>query len=238
MKDLQTGRERQLTHTGVVEASASPDGSRVAFSTNEAGKRRIEVVGTADSVPSRLCDQCDAPGGWSLDGKRVLYRGGAPSGLLLHDFTTNRQTQLATHSTWNLQRPRFTPDGRSVTFHAATSPNVRHIYTVPVVVEGPVPQRSWVPVVTDQGCHPSWSSNGALLYHFSSRDGAFCPWVQNVDPTTERPIGPPRVVMHFHHPRLRATAGAEAFEDVQAGYLYITLTEATGNIWMLDNKDD
>jgi Tol biopolymer transport system component/DNA-binding winged helix-turn-helix (wHTH) protein len=236
LKDLRTGQERQLTHTGVVEASASPDGSRVAFSTTEGGKSRIEIVGTPDGVPTRLCDQCDAPGGWSGDGKRLLYRGGSPSGLLLHDFTSGRRTQLVTHSTWSLQRPRFTPDGRSVTFHAATSPNVRHIYTVPLAVDRPVPQRSWVPVVTDHGCHPSWSPSGALLYHFSSRDGAFCPWVQNVDSITGGPIGVPRAVMHFHHPRLRATAGAEAFEDVQAGYLYITLTEATGNIWMIDSR--
>ncbi|HVS33546.1 MAG TPA: winged helix-turn-helix domain-containing protein, partial [Thermoanaerobaculia bacterium] len=192
MKDLRTGRERQLTHTGVVEASASPDGSRVAFSTTDAGKRRIEIVTTTDGVPSMLCDECDSPGGWSLDGKHLLYRGGFPSSLLLHDFTSSRRTRLLTHPTWSLQRPRFTPDGRSVTFHAASSPNVRQIYSAPLGVEGPVPQRSWVPVVTDHGCHPSWSSDGALLYHFSSRDGAFCPWVQNVDPATARPIGAPR----------------------------------------------
>lgn len=238
MKDLQTGRERQLTHTGVVEASASPDGSSVAFSTTDAGKRRIEIVSTAASVPYKLCDECDAPGGWSLDGKRLLYGGGVPSRLFLYDFNSSRRTQLLTHSTWSLQRPRFTPDGRSVTFHAASSPNVRQIYSAPLSVDGPVPQRSWVPVVTDHGCHPSWSSDGALLYHFSSRDGAFCPWVQKVDRATARPIGAPRAVMHFHHPRLRATSGAEAFEDVQAGYLYMTLTEATGNIWMIDSRAD
>ncbi|MCA1790979.1 MAG: winged helix-turn-helix domain-containing protein [Thioalkalivibrio sp.] len=235
-KDLGTGRERQLTHTGVIEASASPDGSRVAFSTADGGKRRIEIVGTADRASSRLCDQCEAPGGWSLDGKRLLYSGGVPSGLFLYEFDSKRQTQLLTHSKWSLQRPRFTPDGRSVTFHTASSPNVRRIYSAPLGVE--VPQRSWVPVVTDHGCHPSWSPDGVLLYHFSSRDGAFCPWVQKVDPATARPIGAPRAVMHFHHPRLRATSGAEAFEDVQAGYLYMTLTEATGNIWMIDERDD
>jgi Tol biopolymer transport system component len=236
MRDLQTGRERQLTHTGVIEASASPDGSRVAFSTNEAGNRRIEIVGTTDSAPSKLCDQCDGPGGWSRDGNRMLYRGGAPSRLLLHDFTSSRQTELLRHATWSLERPRFTPDGGAVTFHAATSPNVRQIYTASLDGNGPVPQRSWVPVVTDHGCHPSWSSNGAMLYHFSSRDGAFCPWVQRVDPATDRPIGAPRAVVHLHHPRLRATSGAQAFEDVQAGYLYMTLTESAGNIWMIDNK--
>lgn len=237
MRDLQTGRERQLTHTGVVEASASPDGSRVAFSTGDAGRRRIEIIGTADRVPSKLCDQCDAPGGWSPDGNRLLYRGAVPSHLLLYDFPSSRQTDLVSHATWSLERPRFTADGRSVTFHAAKSPNIRQIYTAPLLGDGPIPQRSWVPVVTDHGCHPSWSQNGKLLYHFSSRDGAFCPWVQTVDSSTDRPIGAPRSVVHLHHPRLRATTGAQAFEDVQAGYLYMTLTQAAGNIWMIDGKE-
>ena len=236
MRDLQSGRERQLTYTGVIEASASPDGSRVAFSTNDGGKRRIEMVGTADSAPTRLCDQCEAPGGWSPDGNRMLYRGGVPSGLRLHDFTSNRETELLSHPTWSLERPRFTPDGRAVTFHAATSPSVRHIFTASLAGHGSIPQRWWVPVVTDHGCHPSWSSNGVQLYHFSSRDGAFCPWVQKVDPTTDLPIGSPRAVLHLHHPRLRATSGAQAFEDVQAGYLYMTLTQSAGNIWMIDSK--
>jgi hypothetical protein len=91
-----------------------------------------------------------------------------------------------------------------------------------------------VPVVTDHGCHPSWSTDGTMLYHFSSRDGAFCPWVQPVDPVAKHPIGPPRAVLHLHNPRFRATSGAAATNDVQAGYFYFTATETTGNIWMLD----
>lgn len=236
IKDLQTGRERQLTHAGVEEASASPDGSKVAFSTNEGGSRHIEIVGTADGLPSKLCDQCDNPAGWSLDGKRLLYSASVPSRLRLYDFASNRETELVKHPRWSLQRPRFSPDGRWVIFHTANSPNVRQIYSAPIAAGAPVLQESWVPVVTDHGCHPSWSPNGALLYYFSFRDGAFCPWVQRVDPTMN-PIGPARAVLHLHHPRLRAASGAAAFEDVQAGYLYMTLTEATGNIWMIDSKD-
>jgi Tol biopolymer transport system component len=238
IRDLVTGAERQLTYTGVIEASASPDGSRVAFATNDDGKTHIEIVTTNDGVLSKLCDDCTAPGGWSPDGKRLLHRGSALRNLFEYDFATKRQTQLLTHPVWHLERPRFTPDGKSITFHAAKSPNLRHIYTAPVTGETPVPQQSWSPLVMDHGCHPGWSANGALLYHFSFRDGEFCPWVQNVDPLTNRPVGAPRAVMHFHHPRLRAASGAAAFEDVQGGYLYVTLTEATGSIWMMSPKGE
>ncbi len=236
IKNLQTGLERQVTHSGAEEASASPDGSRVAFSSKAAGKRNIEIINTADDLPSKFCDGCFGPAGWSRDGKRLLYSKGVPARLFVYDFACRRETELVTHPTWSLERPRFSPDGRWVTFHTANSPNVRQIYSVRVTGDGPVPRPSWVPVVTDHGCHPSWSSNGTRLYYFSFRDGAFCPWVQRVDPATNRPIGPPRAVSHFHHPRLRAASGAAAFNDVQAGYLYLTLTEATGNIWIIDNK--
>ena len=77
-----------------------------------------------------------------------------------------------------------------------------------------------------------------LVYHFSFRDGAFCPWVQRLDPATKRPMWPPRAVLHLHNPRLRAATGAAATNDVQAGYFYFTATEATGNIWMLDDRRD
>ena len=92
-------------------------------------------------------------------------------------------------------------------------------------------------MVKDHSCHPSWSPDGSLLYHFSNRDKWFCPWVQKLDPATKRPVGSPRAVHHLHDPRLRATSGAAAFNDVEKGYLYMSLTEATGNIWLLDNNE-
>jgi hypothetical protein len=152
------------------------------------------------------------------------------------DLASGRQDELARHPTWALERPRFSPDGRWVVFHTANSPDVRQIYSASLHVGVPVPQESWIPVVTDHGCHPSWSPDGALIYYFSFRDGAFCPWAQRVDPETSRPIGPPRAVQHLHHPHLRAATGAAAFNDAQAGYLYMTLTESTGNIWMIDTQ--
>jgi hypothetical protein len=91
----------------------------------------------------------------------------------------------------------------------------------------------WIPVATDFGIQTSWSDNGRGIYYFSIRDGAYCAWLQPLDPTTKRPAGPPRAVQHLHQPRLRAAAGAMVTNDVRAGYLYVTLTETTGNIWMM-----
>ena len=111
------------------------------------------------------------------------------------------------------------------------------IYAARVSDGVPVPSQRWVPIVTDHGCRPDWSADGSMIYHFSVRDQAgFCPWVQRVDPRTAQPIDAPRALLHLHNPRLRAASGAAATNAVRGGYFYLTATETTGNIWILDQR--
>ena len=120
-------------------------------------------------------------------------------------------------------------------FHTTNAPTLRQIYAVSAVTGNSIAFEKWIPIVTDFGIQPSWAPDGHGVYHFSFRDGAFCAWVQRLDPKTMRPIGTPRAVQHLHEPRLRAVTGAVVTNDVRGGYLYVTLTETTGNIWMLQN---
>jgi Tol biopolymer transport system component/DNA-binding winged helix-turn-helix (wHTH) protein len=235
LRDVESGTERQVTHAGAGDATLSPNGSRIAFSRVDAGVSQIDMVDATGSPPSSMCKDCDIPADWSPDGSRLLFGKGLPSRLLVYDVPSGRTTELASHPKWNLHQARFSPDGQWVAFHTTNSPNVRQIYAVRSSLARALEPQSWVALVTDHGCHPNWSPDGSLLYHFSFRDGAFCPWVQRMDPVTKRPIGQPRAVLHLHEPRLRATSGASASNDVQAGYLYMTATEATGNIWMLES---
>jgi hypothetical protein len=41
-------------------------------------------------------------------------------------------------------------------------------------------------------------------------------------------------VRHFHQPGLPAGTTAIATNDVPGGFLYITLTRSTGNLWLLE----
>jgi len=216
----------------------SPDGSRVVFSRVEAGTRSLSVVSTEGGPPSPVCADCSIPGDWSPDRKHVLLGKGVPSRLVVHDLSTGEQAELTAHPTWNLHQAHFSRDAQWVAFHTTNSPNVRQIYATRAERGKSNRPQDWVPVVTDHGCHPSWSADGSLLYHFSFRDGAFCPWVQQIDPVTKRPTGPPRAVVHLHNPGLRATTGAAATNVIRAGYFYFTATESTGNIWMLDDRRD
>jgi Tol biopolymer transport system component/DNA-binding winged helix-turn-helix (wHTH) protein len=237
-KDLETNVERQVTERGAIDATLSPTGSSIVFARAEGNSTHLELVETRGGPPpTRLCGDCDITADWSPKGQAVLFGRGQPSRLFLYDLESARETELASHPRWNLHQARFSPDGRWVAFHTTNSPNVRQVYAAAMSGRTPVTFESWVPIVTDHGCHPNWSTDGSLVYHFSFRDGAFCPWVRRVDPSTKRPLGPPRPLLHLHDPRLRAASGAAATSDVQGGYFYFTATESTGHIWLLERRD-
>ena len=235
IRNLETGRERQLTHVGAQDASLAPNGSTVAFSRHDSGRQKIQIVDSS-APPATLCEACSVPADWSPDGKRLLVQRALQSELIVYDRASDAESVAVMNSKWSLFQARFSPDGTWVAFHTANSPEVRQVYAAPVTASRALDSKAWVPVVTDHGCHPNWSADGTLLYHFSFRDGAFCPWVQRIDPATKSPIGHPRVVRHLHEPRLRVALGAAATNDVVGGYLYLTASETTGNIWMLDSS--
>jgi Tol biopolymer transport system component len=238
VRDLETGRERQLTRGGAESASVSPDGSRVAFSTGT-GTDTTGTVAVADvgsGLTTVLCDDCGKPWGWTPDGGGLLFSRGSPARVAVYDFSSGRQSEILGHPRWNLFQARVSPDGRWVAFHTTNAPSVRQIYIAPLSLEKRIPTESWIEVVSDSGVMPIWSRDGTSLYYFSFRDGAFCAWMQTLDPRTGRPAGAPRVVRHFHEPRLRAGFGASPTSDVQDDFLYVTLTETRANLWLIGGR--
>lgn len=235
-KDLETNVERQVTERGSSEATLSPNGSSVALARADGSATRLELVDLRGGSPRPLCVDCDIAADWSPKGQGVLFGRGEPSRLYLYDVASASETELVSHPRWNLHQARFSPDGAWLAFHTTNSPNVRQIYAAATTGRTPARFESWVPIVTDHGCHPNWSADGSLVYHFSFRDGAFCPWVRRVDPLTKRPLGPATAVVHLHDPRLRVASGAAATSDVHQGYFYFTATESTGHIWLLEGR--
>jgi Tol biopolymer transport system component len=235
VKDLDTGRERQITSATARAGRINREGSMVAAARSVSDRPRIDLIPAQGGPGSTLCDDC-APGDWSPDGARMVVQRGTPTRLLLRDISSGRDVELAAHPMWNLLQPRFSPDGRWVVFHTTNSPSLRQIYAVPAVSDGPVPVDAWIPIVRDFGVQPSWGADGSAIYYFSSRDGALCAWRQPLDRGTKRPVGDPQAVQHFHQARLRApfAAGAQTSNQVAAGYLYVTLAASAANIWMLD----
>jgi Tol biopolymer transport system component/DNA-binding winged helix-turn-helix (wHTH) protein len=237
VKDVQTGQKRQLTSTGAVTSfQISPNGSRVAMTTEASGAQAIEIFPTIGGPASMFCRDCGSIGAWSGDSTRLLTSKGKPAAVNVVGFSGELPKTIARHATWNLFRPHFSPDGRWVVFHTTNSTTLRQVYVVPATLADPVPFDRWIPIATDFGMQPSWSPDGNGIYYFSNRDGAFCLYLQPLDAATKRPAGEPRVARHFHDPRLRPVVATTATNDVQARYVYVNLTETTGNIWLLKNR--
>src|SRR5262249_54592957 len=238
IKDLETGTERQVTHAGANVGRLSPDGSKVNLWGRSFGELGVKILNLTDSSISAPCPDCERAFGWASDGSQVLLAKSGPSRLFAYDLGSGGLTQLTDHPTWHLREGRFSPDGRWVAFYTANAPDKLQIHIIPSAPAYPLAPEEWLTIVGDTGSFPNWSADGSLLYYISERDGANCLWAQPLDPLTKRPVGPPRAVQHFHQPRLRAGTGAIATNDVQDGYAYITLTETTGNIWMLDPPEE
>lgn len=233
-RDLESGRERQFTQSSLtaVDAQISPDGSKVAVWRGLQEKREVVIV-ESENRTSKICVDCERSFGWSPNGLRVLFARASPSRLYVHDVATGRDVLLAEHPKWFLRTAKFSPDGRWVVFYAAMTPDERQVYVIPSSQQA-VPQNSWIRIGDGVGVQPSWSDDGSRIYYLSERDGALCVWMQPLDPATKHPSGPSSIVQHLHEPHLRAGTSAIATNDVRAGYLYVTLTETTGNIWMLN----
>jgi Tol biopolymer transport system component/DNA-binding winged helix-turn-helix (wHTH) protein len=232
LEDLRTNQLRQLTEVGARDGMVSPDASLVVAEVGMGGpNERLELYPSSGGLPSTLCTGCSV-GGWSFDGSQMVIARGRRR--LVMEIDTRNETEFAVRESWYLNKPRFTRDGRWVAFHVTNSPVLRQIYAVPATQMRPVPPHDWIPVVMDHSIQPSWAPDGSALYHFSDRDGYMCAWLQRVDAATKRPVGDPQAVLHLHQPTLRAGLRAMASNDVQGGYLYMTLTATTGNIWMFN----
>lgn len=233
IRDLESGRERQVASDAAYGARVNRGGSQVVLN-RDTPARHAELVDLKGGTVSRFCDGCEI-GDWSGDG-RILVARDNPTRLLIRATQAEGERALAAHPAWNLYQPRFSPDGNWVVFHTTNTPTLRQIYIVPARQQDPVPVERWIPVVSDFGIQPSWSPDGRAMYYFSFRDGTFCAWLQRLDPKTMQATGDPRAVQHLHQPRLRAVAGAIVTNDVRGGYLYMTLTEATANLWTMTDR--
>ena len=109
------------------------------------------------------------------------------------------------------------------------------------------PRCSWYPQrvvsgrITD-GKHwddkPRWSPDGKTIYFVSRPGGFFNVWGIHFDPAAGKPIGQPFQVSKFDSPRLMipqwiGPVGLSLTQDK----LVLTVAQASGNIWVLDNVD-
>jgi Tol biopolymer transport system component len=117
-----------------IQASLSPDRTRVAFSSNRTGSFDIYIMDPDGQRPRRLTSAAGNEGepAWTPDGARIVYTAttGTTSqiGILASDGADNRQ--LTTASGGN-HSPSVSPDGKTIAFVSARDGN-HAIYTMTI----------------------------------------------------------------------------------------------------------
>jgi Tol biopolymer transport system component len=223
------------------------DGSAVAYTVTEDGKRVVYSADTQSGAVSRICSACGYPWEWTPDGRALVVD-------VIYDDHTYVPARFAfgwldVHSSQVAMLPtgryaaeaRVHPQGRMVAFHVITSAENRQVFLAPLrsgaggKIELP-PEREWIAITdgTSIDRNPAWSPEGNLLYYQSERDGWRCIWARRIRPSGE-PDGPAFPVYHSHSARLSMKlAGHESATGlaVARDKLVFSQGERTGVLWL------
>ena len=85
---------------------------------------------------------------------------------------------------------------------------------------------------------PRWSPDGKSIYYVMDQNGLFNVWGTRFDPAKGKPVGQSFQVTTFDSPKLMFPLLIEPVEiSIGGNKLALTLEEASGSIWLLDNVD-
>ena len=229
IKNLQTRQELALGHPNARYPRISRDGTRVAFLEG----RTLFAMPSSGGEATAVCGECGRPWDWSPDGTRILYvEPGSPSAVGELTLASGAKRILLRHDRDDLANPQFSPDGRSIGFHAIRGPAQRQIF-----ISAYPAGANWVAVTDggglDRNC--AWSPDGSVLYYISERDGFRCIWAQRLEGPSKKAAGEAFAVAHFHSARRSlfglGDVGAIGLAAVP-GKLIFSLSEVSGNVWM------
>src|SRR5206468_1200549 len=154
----------------------------------------IYMMNVDGGIPEKICESCIRPWDWSPDGKKMLYlllegrdnRSEARIGLGVLDVSTRKKADYLESPRYDLARPRFSPDGRWISFSAAEKPGFNHIMIAPFVSPAPAEDK-WITITdaTTFNDKARWSPDGNILYFLSDRDGYRCVYARRLDPKSK-----------------------------------------------------
>ena len=144
--------------------------------------------------------------------------------------------QIISDPAYVIFQSHFSPDGRWIVFQAILQS--RQFESAVFVV--PASGGKWIRI-TD-GRHwddkPRWSPDGKTIYFLSRPGGFFNVWGIHFDPTEGKPVGQPFQLSNFNSPRLMVSRwmSGTGFSLTQDKFV-LTMSEESGNIWVLDDVD-
>jgi serine/threonine protein kinase/Tol biopolymer transport system component len=146
----------------------SPDGSRIAFTSNPAGifdlyQKASSGVGNEDLLLQS--NEAKYPYDWSSDGRWLLYGvlAGPLNLWLLPLVGDDRKPMHYLTSQYNQSQARFSPDGRYVAY-TSDETGKNEVYVQPL----PQPSGGKWPVSKGGGNQPLWRRDGKELFYVSA----------------------------------------------------------------------
>ncbi len=165
------GVVRNITHTpGVHESNVawSPDGKNIAYISDKTGETEIWLRPIAGGEPVQLTFGSKtriAGFGWSPDGSQIVYVD-RDNRIMLLTVASKTSVQLRQDSIGMYDTPRFSPDGRWLTYNQMlkNQHNVVYLYNIAARKEYPVTD-GWY-----DSNSPVFSADGKYLIFASGRD--------------------------------------------------------------------
>jgi Tol biopolymer transport system component/tRNA A-37 threonylcarbamoyl transferase component Bud32 len=169
--DLSRDTLTRLTFEGNynIATSWTPDGKRVAFSSNKEGPRNLFwqlADGSGGLERLTTSDYTQLPGNWSPDGQLLVFTEiNSSTGYDIWVLRLgDRKAQPFLRTRFNEGAPRFSPDGRWLAYFSDESGR-REIYVQPY----PGPGGKWQ-ISTEGGTEPVWNPNGRELFYRSGNN--------------------------------------------------------------------
>ena len=190
VKDLSNDRVQRITSTAALESNPhiSPDGQRIAFSSNRSGNHAVYSVAITGGEATRHTWHPSAANvrGWSVDGSQIIYsssRDSAPTGInYLWTVNANGGPSTKVCEQWGYDGA-YAPDGNHLVIDRmsrweAEFRGYRGGQNTPLII---VNSTDWserlIPNDKTIDVHPIWLSDN--IYFLSDRDGIMNIWSYN-----------------------------------------------------------
>src|SRR5262249_18986087 len=188
------------------------------------------------------------PYDWSRDGRWLLVSqtdrntDRDPVGIWLLPLEAAPQAEtkalrLVFDPLYSRVQGQFSPDGHWIVFEATQSGPIAAESTLYVVPRSGGP---WTRITDGKSWDdkPRWSPDGRTIYFVSPRSGFFNVWGIRFDPAQGRPVGEPFQVTQFEVPGFMIPPEIQAVAlSLTQDRMTLTMTEMSGNIWILDSVD-
>jgi hypothetical protein len=160
--DPSGANQTNLTNTQAQESSPawSPDGTKIAFSSNRTGNFQIYVMNVNGSSPIRLvsASQGDDNPAWSPDGTKIAFSSNRAFNYDIYVMNANGSNQIRlTNDPAEDREPTWSPDGGKIAFTSRRDGG-RRIY----VMDADGSNQTSLTLGPDDS-HPSWSPDGTKI---------------------------------------------------------------------------